>query len=338
MYVFLGFSTELWDDYNDKVLRLRKGSRLLRGGIQQATRHMPQGHVITIPLTETIGFQTISHIVVHFKNAEPDFGRKGFQPEHTALAQRLSVSAVTAFKKYYGPLLRKKTGTPALFKAMQLGQWIDQQKEFEKTFPLVITGHGLFAPTEVLPIRSQPQTEQDVVALFNQMLSSGLVRGIHLLSSSQYNQYDALYRVQISPPFDKYIRSENNPLGVDSQIFANFDDTIESPVQVLEYKHNLDDLIEEFGTGEKVANDIGLVVAWEMGTKWKGTFDIVSYLDDDNVHHRECHGLTHSFSHSVSGNPAFQGIILGDLVRYCVDRAAESQRQHDLYSADGLDE
>jgi hypothetical protein len=81
LYVFMGFSTELWDDYNDKKLGLRKGARLLKGGLQQATRHMPQGDPITIPLTESIGFQQVTHIIVHYANAEPDLGRKGFQPE-----------------------------------------------------------------------------------------------------------------------------------------------------------------------------------------------------------------------------------------------------------------
>jgi hypothetical protein len=58
------------------------------------------------------------------------------------------------------------------------------------------------------------------VALFNQMLSSGLVRGIQLIASSQYNQYDGLYRVAMSPPFDKFILSDSNPLGIDEDFFT----------------------------------------------------------------------------------------------------------------------
>ena len=334
MYVYMGFSTDLWDDYNDKVLKLRKGSRLLRGGLQQATRHMPQGHTITIPLTESIGFQTLTHVVVHFEKAEPDLGRKGFQPEHTKLAERISSSSVSTFKKYYAQLLRGKTGAPALMKAMQLATWIDQQRDYEKRHPLVITGKGLFAPTEELPIRSQPLREQDVVALFNQMLSSGLIRGIQLLSSSQYNQYDGLFRLHMEAPFDKYVRSDENPLGVDAEMFVGVKETIESPVQVLEYKYNLDSLIEEFTIGEKNPDEIALAVAWEMGEKWKGNFTVLSYLDNDNVHHRQFHGYTHSFSHAVGGNAAFQVVILKDLINYCLDSNAESDRQKASYSSD----
>ena len=337
IYVFMGFSTELWDDYNDKVLNLRKGTRLLRGGLQQATRHMPQGHAITIPLTESIGFQTLAHVVVHFKNAEPDLGRKGFQPEHTRLAERLAASAVLAFKSYYGRLLRSKTGVPALLKAMQLDQWIEAQRDYEKQYPLTIKGPGLFSPTEELPIRSQPQREQDVVALFNQMLSAGLVRGIQLLASSQYQQYDGLYRIRMEPPFDKYIRADDNPLGVDPQHFVGVKETIESPVQVLEYKLSVDALIEEFTTEEKNPDDISLVVAWEMGDAYKGSFTVLSYLDDENVHHRQFHGHTHSFSHAVGGTPSFQLIVLKDLVQYCLNGSAESDSQKRRYGPDADD-
>ncbi|HWR35222.1 MAG TPA: hypothetical protein VN622_05050 [Clostridia bacterium] len=332
MYVFMCYSTDLWDDYNDNKLGLRKGSRILRGGLQQATKHMPQGQPVTIPLTNNIGFQNITHIIVHFQNSEPDLGRKGFQPEHTKLAEKLSVSAVTAYRHYYERLLRKNTGAPALMQAVKLEKWIDDQKEHEKSYPLKISGKGLFAPEEELPIRSLPLVEQDVVALFNQMLSSGLIRGIQLLSSSQYNQYDGLYRIYIEPPFTKFIRAEENPLGVDAEHFSGLEQPIISPVRVLEYRYSLDSLIEEMDTGEKNANEIGLAVCWELGDKWQTSFDIVSFLEEDHVHHREFHGITHQLFHGVSRLPSFQVIVLKDLVSFLLDPATERARQHQLYS------
>lgn len=332
IYVFMCYSTDLWDDYNDNTLKLRKGSRILRGGLQQATKHMPQGNPIPIPLTNNIGFQQITHIVVHF-NAEPDLGRKGFQPEHTAVAERLSTAAVAAFRRYFDRLLRKNTGAPALLQQMKLSQWIDEQRQHEKAFPLVIAGKGLFAPQYELPIRSIPIVEQDVVALFNQMLSSGIVRGIQLLSSSQFNQYDGLFRFRMEPPFDLFIRTIDNPLGVDSQNFAGLDSTIESPVGVLEYKYNLDALIEEIDNGTKNADEVKLAVCWTLGTKWKSHFTVLSYLDNDNLHHREFHGVTHHFSHAVSGLSAFSVIVLEDLVGYLTGQEQESNRQKELYAA-----
>ena len=177
IYVYLAFSTELWDSLNDKTLRLRKGIRVLHGGLQLATRHMPQGMTLTIPMTNNIGFQNLAHIIIHFENAEPDLGRKGFQPEYVHLAEKIAVSAVTAFRQRYG--LLRKPGVAKIFDdEVKIEQWIRDQEQHEKDHGLIISGAGLFMPTEELPIRSEPLVEQDVVALFNQMLSSGVVRGV----------------------------------------------------------------------------------------------------------------------------------------------------------------
>lgn len=334
IYVFLAFSTELWDAINDTQLKLRKGLRVLHGGLQLATRHMPQGLTLTIPMTNNVGFQNLAHVIVHFENAEPDLGRKGFQPEYAQLAEKISVSAVTAFRRRYN-LLRKPGAAKIFNDELKIDQWIKNQEEHETTHALTIKGAGLFMPTEELPIRSEPLVEQDVVALFNQMLSSGLVRGIHLIASSQYNQYDGLYRVRMDPPFDKFIYGPDNPLGIEEDVFTN-DDPMITKTKVLEYKYTLNGLVEELQSGVKDVNDIGLVVTWEMGEKWREMFDATSLLDEDTRQHRQVHGTTHSFAHSVSGAHAFEAIILHDLVRYLQDPAAEQERQRAKLDSDIL--
>lgn len=295
IYTYLAFSTDLWDLINDTQLRLRKGARILHGGLQLATRHMPQGITLTIPMTNNIGFQNLAHVIVHFDNAEPDLGRKGFQPEYVQLAEKVAVPAVTAFRRWYS--LLRKPGVAKIFSdEIKIEQWIRMQEAHEQEHALTITGAGLFLPTEELPIRSEPLVEQDVVALFNQMLSSGLIRGIQLIASSQYNQYDGLFRVKMDSPYNKYIRSNENPLGIDEDLFNN-DTLFATKVKVLEYKYNLDGLVEELQSEVKSINDIGLVVAWEIGIKWREMFDVTSLLDTDNTHHRQIHGTTHSFTH-----------------------------------------
>lgn len=332
LYIFLAFSTDLWDNFNDKQLGLRNGQRILRGGLQLATRNMPQGLPLTIPMTNNIGFQNLAHVIVHFENAEPDLGRKGFQPDQVRIAEKLSVSAVTAFRKRYS-MLRKPGGAKEYHDELRLDQWIREQEVHEEKYPLIITGVGLFQPTEELPIRSEPIVEQDVVALFNQMLSSGLIRGIHLIASSQYKQYDGLYRIKMEPPIDRYFLSKTNPLGVDADLFVEQENLV-TVVKVLEYKYSLDGLIEEIQSGVKSISDIGLVICWEIGGKWKQLFDITSYLDPDNVHHRRIHGTTHTFTHAMSGVPAFEAIILKDLVSYLRNPQDEIDQQKEKYSED----
>ncbi len=330
--IFMAFSTDLWDAFNDNGLGLRKGHRLLRGGLQLCTHHMPQGQPITIPMTNNIGFQNLVHVLVHFENAEPDLGRKGFQPDAVRVAEKLAVSAVTAFRRHY-PLLRKPGGAKAYDDELKLDEWKKAQVEHEKSCPLVISGAGLFMPTEELPIRSEPMVEQDVVALFNQMLSAGLIRGIQLISSSQYKQYDALYRISMEEPFERYILSSDNPLGIDEEHFIR-KEKLETVVKVLEYKLTIDGLVEELQSEVKAVEDVDLAVAWDLGSKWAQMFDVISYLDEDNVHHRNIHGATHSFIHSMTGAPAFEAIILEDLVSFLVDPEKEQEKQRAKFADD----
>lgn len=329
LYVFLAFSTELWDSFNDRKLGLRAGHRLLRGGLQIATRNMIQGPYITIPMTNNIGFQNLAHVIVHLKNTEPDLGRKGFQPEEVDLAEKLAVSAVTAFRKHTDKL--RKPGAAKFFgDELEVETWKQAQVKHENDHPLVIRGKGLFMPTEELPIRSLPIVEQDVVALFNQMLSSGVVRGVQLLSSSSYKQYDGLYRIRMIPPTERFVIGDENPLGIPEDRFSDRE-KLETPVSVLEYKYNLDGLIEEIQSGDKEAENIELVVAWEMGKKWSSMFDVTTYLHPDHAHLRQIHGTTHSMMQAMSGEHAFEVVILKDLVNYLMDRSKEEQRQYELY-------
>ncbi len=85
-YGYFVYSTSVWDHLNDTKAELRKGYRVLRGGLQMANNSMAQGDLITIPLSKNIGHQNQTHVVVHFSGAEPDLGRKGFQPELRTLS------------------------------------------------------------------------------------------------------------------------------------------------------------------------------------------------------------------------------------------------------------
>ena len=110
LYIYLAYSIDVWDWFNDEKLKLRKGSRLLRGGLQLATRNMPQGCLLTIPLTHYIGYQTLAHVIIHLKDSEPDLGRKGFQPEVVQVTEKLAASSVNSLRKR-SYLLRKPTGS-----------------------------------------------------------------------------------------------------------------------------------------------------------------------------------------------------------------------------------
>ena len=329
VYFFMCYTIDLWEQLRIRLgLPKRTESQFIRGGLQIATRHMPQGQLLQIPLNRMLGFQTICHILVHI-DAEPDLGRKGFQPEHVDLARVLAQRLVEQYgNRYRWVLLRRRVGTVPMEQKANLENWIRIQRRHEEDSPLTIDSREIFDPLDYLPTRSEPQVEQDVVALFNQMLSAGIIKGIHMLSSSQHEQYDGLYRRILDPPHSRYEYDPLvNPLGVTQNFLPSKEKSLDTGIEVLEFKFTVDTLIEELSMQDKEAKALDLVIAWELGQKWIEKYSIISYLVDDNIRHREYHGITHRFEDAISGTFVFHAIILKDLISYLNDPAAEEKRQ-----------
>ena len=313
-YAYFTYSTSVWDQFNDRLAKLRKGYRILRGGLQLANNHMIQGELISIPLTSNIGYQNQTHVIVHFKDADPDLGRKGFQPELKDVGEKISVAIVNRFKRWK-KLLKADTGAkPDIRKEIELHDWIKKQEDHETEHPLILDNKNFFKPVKEISISSEPQSEQDVIVLFNQLIAGGVIRGIKLLATSQIKQYDGIYKFVVKEPLKNHVYDKDkNPLGVQE---LQFQEEHSSPPKVLEYKFNLDALIHEFESEEKSEKDIHLVVTWEMGEEWRKEYEAVSFLDLENLHQRDFHGLTHLLS---SGHTKFYVIVLKELVDYLND-------------------
>ena len=94
-------------------------------------------------------------------------------------------------------------------------------------------------------------------------------------------------------------------------------------------KMNLSFLIEDIESGLKNSNDVGLVVVWETGERFKENYKITSYLDPDNLTLREYHGITHCITNINSGQKEMELIVLSELVDYLnvPSEAIEKQRK-----------
>ena len=249
-YGYFCCSTEVWDKLNDSIANLRKGYRVLKGGLQLANNNMTQGEMLTIPLSSNIGYQNQCHVIVHFKNADPDLGRKGFQPELKEVAEKLGVGIVNRFKKWKKTILKADTGVkPEIEKEYRLHEWIKEQERHEESNPLSLVSPNFFLPENQISITSEPQSEQDVIVLFNQLIAGGVVRGIKLLATSQSKQYDSVFRFSRKKPFVNHNYDSNeNPLGVLGEQVRN---EFVSPPKILEYKFNIDALMRNLRTRKK---------------------------------------------------------------------------------------
>ena len=329
------YSTSVWDKI-DEGIDIRKGNHLLYGGIQLAANNMPQGELIQIPLTKNIGRQKQANILIHFDNCSADLGRKGFNKEITdfgkELARKMMVGPLMKMRQYF----KANTGAaPDLAREKALAEWKKEMLVHESQHPLSITNPNFFNPVQDISLTSIPTREQDVIALFNQLVAGGVVRDIKIMSTSERYTYDSLFRIVISPQreiqlYDKY----KNPLGISEEVFNALvsDDTpfITDP-KVLEYKYSLDGLVEDIDTGVKNTNDINLVVAWESGENYKDNYKIESLLINNNETLRQYHGITHRLFDINTNEWICELILLKDLILFLNNdpSCVELQEQYD---------
>lgn len=318
------YSVNVWSKINDK-LGIRKGVNALYGGIQIAANNMPQGELIQIPLNKNIGRQNQAHIVIHFENCSADLGRKGFKKEISDLAKDISRRLMD------GPLMKtkkcfkKNTGAaPDLLREKKIAEWKEEMEIHEQEYPLQLINDNFFKPLNKISITSLPTREQDVIALFNQLIAGGVIRGIRIMSTNERSTYDSLYKIVIEEPIENHIYDKRkNPLGIDEEIVKELIDSnpngfISKP-SVLEYKYSLDGLIEDVEDGTKNTNDIGLVVAWDTGKLYHRNYYIESLLIEDNVGLRQYHGVTHRLRDISTNEYIAEMILLKDLILYLND-------------------
>lgn len=331
-YGFFCYSAvRVLDKFNDETAKLRSGRRILRGGLQLATNGMPQGELITIPLTSNIGYQNQSHIVIHLSNADPDLGRKGFQPELQKLSEKLSVGIVTKLKHWRGQMLTDKGPGTSHQEELDIDEWINSQKEHEKLKPMCLKNKNFFVPINDVSISAEPKSEQDVVALFNQLLAGGVIRGIKVMASSSHKQYDGLFRYHLTPPVENHLFDHaNNPLGVEE---IRFKDRFVSKPYVLEFKHGFDQLMTDFDNDEKSESSINLVVVWDLQERYKERYQVVPLLHPDNIHLREFHGVTHELHDDHTGQKRMDLVVLSELISYLNDASKEADNQYKKYLA-----
>lgn len=249
-------TAKTWTAFQKDVLRVRQNAVLLRGGLQMASDYMPQGDLSVIPLTSTIGYQNNTHIVIHLDDGNPDMGRKVFQPEVKAVADELSRRVVDHFKQYLS-LMREDTGAPPMSTARDLRDYVIRQEKHRTEHPYALR----FGERKVA-ILSTPQSEQDVIALFHELLGTGILRGFGFLATSESNIYDSVFVTQYAG--DDIIYSADRALGVSEKV-----DRRESVPHILEYKFDSDALVDDFAKEKKYVVDINLLVCWNIGPKTK---------------------------------------------------------------------
>lgn len=85
-----------------------------------------------------------------------------------------------------GPLMKVRScfkensgAAPNLRRETILAEWKAEMSKHEQDHPLVMENPNFFDPVKKISINSMPTREQDVIALFNQLIAGGVIRGMH---------------------------------------------------------------------------------------------------------------------------------------------------------------
>jgi hypothetical protein len=293
-----------WKAFQTEILRIRKDPLVMKGGLLIASDFMIQGDPMVIPLTSTIGYQAATHVIVHFVDGDPDMGRKVFQPELKSLAENLSRQIVNIFKRYLY-LMREDTGAATVADETETYHWLEERK-----------AHRAFSPLEFafqdghLAYTSTPQSEQDVIAIFHELVGMQVIRGIRFLGTNQQTRYDGCYVCRFDDSKLHAFNAASNPLGVNSKIIV----PRETRPLVLEYKLDLDGLISDFAKELKFQNEIHTIICWSIGDLYSERYALRSYLVGEEGASRQFFGATHSLWYEKSRLADI--VCLHDLIRF----------------------
>lgn len=325
---------KVWKRFAESKFHYRSTAKVYDAGIQLAADNMPQGDLIQIPLQRYTGRQNQVHVVIHFENCVVDLGRKGFDKDFVDFAKFISRYIVEDnFTKIRDCLRNEDVKKKSLLKGDKVNNWKKSLEDHENTFPLKLKNEYFFVPINEISISAEPTREQDVIALFNQLVAGGVIRGVKIVGTNEMSTYDGAYRIRIGPKYENHIYDKSsNPLGISEEEVEDYkednaDGFISSKLNILEYKYSLDGLIIDITTGDKQAAEIDLVIAWESGTDYKKLYDLTSLLNIEGPEVRNYHGITHILA-DEHGNHVMDVILLSDLIGFLNDPEKELKKQN----------
>ncbi|EUB95779.1 hypothetical protein PMI07_002267 [Rhizobium sp. CF080] len=330
------YTAEIWKRLASKI-GYKSTANLYAPGIQLSADNMPQGEIIQVPLQRYTGRQNQVHFLIHFDNCVVDLGRKGFDKDFVDLAKSISAHIVQdIFSKIRDCLKIDDLRKTSLLEKQKVNGWKQNLIDHETSHPLFLKNENFFNPINEIAITAEPSREQDVIALFNQLIAGGVIRGIRIVGTNEQMTYDGAMRVCVGPKYEDHeFDFETNPLGISSAFRNDYEENspngfISNDIMILEYKYSINGLINDLHTGDKKASDISLVIAWEMGDTYESLFRVQSLLTEDGRGERDYHGITHKFF-DENGNHAMDAVILKDLVNYLNNPEMETTKQNELY-------
>ena len=174
------------------------------------------------------------------------------------------------------------------------GNWVGRIRVEEPEYDTFLGRQDL--PLDFLSMKKEPHDEDDVIALFFELVGRGYLEGYKVFGLSQIDQYDC--RAVI-----KYTSTD-----VDPDIPPD-----DRQLKVVEFKLKASSLIQDLSRGSKNSTDIDLLIAWSEGTSSSEIFAFTDIEHSDYNPDRLYSGVTKYLSDSRTG-AQIQVILLDNVV------------------------
>ena len=243
-------SRSVWNDISDKAkiyIEDNEGNKmyLYEGGIYVGTKGMPTGIRIEPPITGYAGYWPNFYMILEDDTIVFDLGRKSVPNRTKGLLRDI---AKQLFQEFI-PFIQYATSDPAVktttTSTIQYYQKSKIFEEFEKLPDLNVD--------KINYLKHPDGQEASVVALFHELVASGILKGYYTLKTGFKQTYDLWGKYKI----------EKKLIGSKFHSFANEYGMIELPI-IIEFKYKAEDILSDFEKDIKYFTDIDLIVCWDL--------------------------------------------------------------------------
>lgn len=217
-------------------------------------------------------------LIYHFKNVEPDQGRKDFPPQVLEIVNATEEAFANRLLRQAAPFLKP---TPKQRSASSTYKAPSAKAVERKQSPLTITELDGFGP---LGTSTTPAEEQDVVGLFFELIGLGVLRHIKPIYTSGVDDYDGWVEFE---PANAAQRLQDVLPGVPTLAGRDRDG-------VVEFKRLASDVIEDTANDTKSWQEMLLMICWEVGQDGRSYGgDTISFHEVEEADERRYAGVTH---------------------------------------------
>ncbi len=239
-------------------------------------------------------------LLYSMRGIEPDLGRKDFPPKvHDFL--RISEEVIAnRVAEQSQPFLRvsppRTAPTPSGYVAPSVKAHLRRQ---DLLSPKALPGF------EEITLQTRPQSEQDVIALYSELVGLGAFRHLQPAFYSGFDFYDSYF---------EYAPSLTNA-SVREKLTGIDDVDVRDKEGVAEFKLTADTILADVVAGIKQWTDMKFMVCWDVGKDKSSGGNEVTFTECDEAIERRYHGVTHLARLQSGGDHTIFVVSLSDFLR-----------------------